>query len=239
MPNERRLQANRANARRSTGPTSAAGKARAVQNARRHGLSQDILADPALGQEVEELAQRIAHEAGRPDLIDLARRLAHAQIDVQRIRQFRQERMQAAVATLGAGHEGAPTTVCSADELAEALAPLVKELKAVDRYMRRALSRLKFAVRDFSMAQHQDAGGLQAWAATPARPKRRRPWRPKSERALGEALRHNEWVTKERDAILEDWAAARGRAAARRWAASSTRTNEEKVTQIAAPKTGG
>ena len=100
MTSERRAQANRANARRSTGPTSAAGKARAAQNARRHGLSQDVLADPALGQDVEELAQRIAHEAGRPDLIDLARRVAKGQMDVQRIREFCHRRMQAAVAAL-------------------------------------------------------------------------------------------------------------------------------------------
>lgn len=161
MINERRLRANRANARQSTGPTSAAGKARAAQNARRHGLSQDILADPALGQDVEDLAQRIAHEAARPDLIDLARRVAQAQIDVQRIRQFRHERLQAAVAALGDGQDGAPGRVCGADELAVALAPLTKELKRIDRYTRRALSRRKFAVRDFSVAQRQGAGALR------------------------------------------------------------------------------
>ena len=107
MTSERRARANRANARRSTGPTSAPGKARAAQNARRHGLSQDILADPALAREVEDLAQRLAHEADRPDLIDLARRIAEAQIDVQRIRLFRQRRMREAVlAFVGGGREG-------------------------------------------------------------------------------------------------------------------------------------
>ena len=225
MTNERRLQANRANARRSTGPTSAAGKARAAQNARRHGLSQDVLADPALGQEVEELAQRIAHEAHRPDLIDLARRVAKAQIDVQRIRQFRHERMQAAMAGLDVGREGDPTRVCDANELAVALAPLTKELKKIDRYARRALSRRKFAVRDLAAAQGRDAGGLKAWAATPERAKRRRPWRPKSPRALGEALRFLDELDQESDAVLEDYAAARARAAARRWAASLTLTD--------------
>jgi hypothetical protein len=242
--NERRLRANRANARRSTGPTSAAGKARAAQNARRHGLSQDVLADPALGQDVEELAQRIAHEANRPDLIDLARRVAKAQTDVQRIWQFRQERMQAAVAGPGAGHAGdghdsAPTRVRGADALAEALAPLTRELKAVDRYMRRALSRRKFAVRDFAAAQGQDAGGLKAWAATTARPKRRRPWRSKFPRALGDPLRFMDDSKQELKAIFEDWDVARARAEARRWAASSTLTNEEKVAQIEPPKAEG
>ena len=48
-----------------------------------------------------------------------------------------------------------------ADELAVALAPVTKGLKGVDRYLRRALSRRKFAMRDFAAAQGQDAGGLQ------------------------------------------------------------------------------
>ena len=241
VTSERRAQANRANARRSTGPTSAAGKARAAQNARRHGLSQDILADPALGQEVEDLAQRIAREAQRPDLIDLARRIAQAQMDVQRIRQFRQERMQAAVAGpghAGDGHDSAPTRVRGADALAEALAPLRKELKAVDRYMRRALSRRKFAVRDFAVAQGQDAGGLKASAATPARAKRGRPWRPKSERALGEILRWQEEFRQECDAAIENLAAARARRVARRHGASLTQTNAL-LAEIKPPETGG
>ena len=248
MISERRAQANRANARRSTGPTSAAGKARAAQNARRHGLSQDVLADPALGQDVEELAQRIAHEANRPDLIDLARRVANAQIDVQRIRQFRQECLQAAVAGLGDGHEGdrhagdgddsALPRVHGADALATALEPLRRKLTGLDRYMRRALSRRKFAVRDFSVAQGQDAGGLKAWAATPARAKRRRPWRSKSERALGEMLRWQEELKQECEAADEVWPAARARRAARRYGAPLTQTNAL-LAEIEPPKAEG
>jgi hypothetical protein len=222
--NERRRQANRANARRSTGPTSAAGKARAAQNARRHGLSQDVLADPALGQDVEQLAQRIAHEAQRADLIDLARRVAKAQIDVHRIRQFRHARLEAAMAGLDGGQDGAPPRVWSADELALALAPLTKQLKAIDRYTRRALSRRKFAVRDFAAAQGREAGGLKAWAATPARPRRRRPWRPKTPRALGDALRCMDEWERESNAALEDYVAARARSAARRGCVLVSRT---------------
>ena len=248
MTSERRAKANRANARRSTGPTSAAGKARAAQNARRHGLSQDILADPALGQDVEDLAQRIAREAQRPDLIDLARRVAKAQIDVQRIRQFRHERMQAAVASLGDGHESdwhdgdgedsALARVHGADALAAALEPLRRELRGLDRYMRRALSRRKFAVRDLAAAQHQDAGGLEAWAATSARPKRRRAWRTKSPLCLGEMLRWQEEFRQECEAAFEILPAARARRAARRYGASLTQTNAL-LAEIKPPETGG
>jgi hypothetical protein len=222
--NERRVRANRANARRSTGPTSASGKARAAQNARRHGLSQDVLADPALGQDVEELAQRIAGD--RPDLIDLARRVAEAHVDVQRIRQFRHERLQAAVAAPGHGDQSASTRVCSAEDLAVALAPLTKELKKIDRYARRALSRRKFAVRDFAAAQGRGAGGLKAWAATQSRAKRRRPWRSKFPRCLGETLRWMDDITEECDAVFEDLDHAIARNRARRYYASLASTEK-------------
>ncbi len=213
---ERRVQANRANARQSTGPTSAAGKARAAQNARRHGLSQDILADPALGQDVEELAQRIAREADRLDLIDLARRVAEAHVDVQRSRQFRHERLQEAVAAPLCGHQSAPPRTLPAHELALSLEPVTNDLKRIDRYTRRALSRRKFAVRDFAAAQSRGAGELKACAATSPRPKRRRAWRPKTPLPLGDVLRFNAEIDHEWKAALEDYAAARERAAARR-----------------------
>lgn len=40
MASERQIEANQANAKRSTGPKTQAGKARASRNARRHGLSR-------------------------------------------------------------------------------------------------------------------------------------------------------------------------------------------------------
>ena len=215
MTSERQARANRANARRSTGPTSAPGKARAAQNARRHGLSQDILADALLAREVEDLAQRLVDEADRPDLIDLARRIAAAQIDVQRIRFFRQRRMHEAVpAFVGGGREGPcrPEAV-DPDQLAAALAPLAKELQAVDRYARRALSRRKFAIRDFAAGQRRGADGLFTWTAVRPHPQRRpRAWRAKSPRCVGEALRQLEWIRQQRAEIIEQLAAAEARA---------------------------
>jgi hypothetical protein len=53
---------NRANAQASTGPKSARGKARASRNARRHGLSLAIGADPVLSEKVEKFARAIAGE---------------------------------------------------------------------------------------------------------------------------------------------------------------------------------
>ena len=60
MTSARKLEANRRNAQASTGPRTAAGKARAAQNARRHGLSLAALCNPSCSGEVETLARAIA-----------------------------------------------------------------------------------------------------------------------------------------------------------------------------------
>ena len=58
MTSTQRIKANRANAKTSTGPKTAQGKARAARNARRHGLSLSVLADPDYSAEVQNLARR-------------------------------------------------------------------------------------------------------------------------------------------------------------------------------------
>src|SRR3954468_17899279 len=84
----RKRQANRENARRSSGPRSAVGKARSARNAFRHGLSVPVLHDPQLAPEVTKLARRIA---GRDVLTDLAASIAEAQLDLLRVRRLRSE----------------------------------------------------------------------------------------------------------------------------------------------------
>jgi hypothetical protein len=60
----RQHRANRANAKSSTGPKTAPGKARSAQNALRHGLNVSTLSDPALAPLAEAMARRIAgHDA--------------------------------------------------------------------------------------------------------------------------------------------------------------------------------
>lgn len=91
MMNERQLRANRANARASTGPRSAAGKKRASQNARRHGLSLSIRLISALSEKAEKLARDIAGEGASPEIIELARAIADAEVDLMRVRRARLE----------------------------------------------------------------------------------------------------------------------------------------------------
>jgi hypothetical protein len=90
MTSARKLRANRANSCRSTGPKTAAGRSASARNARRHGLRIPVLSDPTLSAEVEAMAQKIVGNA-TPELIELARQVAEAEVDVLRVRRFRSD----------------------------------------------------------------------------------------------------------------------------------------------------
>jgi hypothetical protein len=87
MTSARKIKANRANARVSTGPKTKHGKTRTAQNAFRHGLSVCLLANPTRTTAVENMAREIAGRNAAPKTVELARRIAEAQIDLQRIRE--------------------------------------------------------------------------------------------------------------------------------------------------------
>jgi hypothetical protein len=89
MSSAQKTKANRENAQASTGPRTAQGKTRAARNARRHGLSLSILAEPTRVTEVEYLAHEIAGEGAASEIVELARRIAESQVDLVRIRQAR------------------------------------------------------------------------------------------------------------------------------------------------------
>jgi hypothetical protein len=86
VTSRRKVKANRANARASTGPRTAHGKTRSAQNARRHGLSISIAKDPRYSLEIDNLARQLTWPGASPQLIKAAKRLAEAQMDVERIR---------------------------------------------------------------------------------------------------------------------------------------------------------
>jgi hypothetical protein len=125
MASEKQIMANRANAKKSTGPRTPAGRAKSSRNAYRHGLSVPMQPDPRV---VDALAQAIAGETAGEVQLRAARALAEAQLELKRIRTTR-------IAAI-------PT------ELDQLLNPrMLAGLCALDRYERLAASRRKAARR--------------------------------------------------------------------------------------------
>jgi hypothetical protein len=86
MASDKQIAANRANAEKSTGPRTAAGRAKSSRNSYRHGLSLPMQPDP---QAVETLAKAIAGEIAGEAPLRAARALAEAQLELKRIRATR------------------------------------------------------------------------------------------------------------------------------------------------------
>jgi hypothetical protein len=152
MTTERQIRANRANARLSTGPRTAQGKARSSRSAFRHGLSIAVLAGSGpFFQDVEDLARRIAGEDPSAVLLEYARRVAEAQVDLGRIRQVRGELLSRIVpdgcSSASPGYKVAPR------RFATRPSKQVLMIQYLDRYERCALSRRKRAISVFHAAR--------------------------------------------------------------------------------------
>jgi plasmid stabilization system protein ParE len=140
MTTDRKIQSNRKNAQRSTGPRSEPGRQISRRNALRHGLAIAIGSDSSFSSEVETLASALDRRTGRGTVRVFARQLAEAEIDLLRIRKIRATQFGAIVDNPGAGRE-------AHSELNENLAKL-------ERYERRAYSRRKRALN--AMMADQD-----------------------------------------------------------------------------------
>jgi hypothetical protein len=177
--------ANRRNARHSTGPRTAAGKARAARNARRHGLTVSPVTDPALMREAAALARAILQmvqmgtdpESQSPEnqapasqiSEDSLRHLRAMQIAIAHVRVLRVRRAKRALYARGLGWD-----------------ELTRQLASLDRYEGRALACRKMAMRRFdaeptreiSQARQNEATVANqsaisiGWVKTPARRRR-------------------------------------------------------------------
>ena len=89
MASPQRIAANRRNARRSTGPRTAIGKARAKRNAWQHGLAARLPCTEAVGSDVERLALAIAGPDPDPCRLHFANIAANAELELRRIHAVR------------------------------------------------------------------------------------------------------------------------------------------------------
>jgi hypothetical protein len=178
----RKIRSNRANARSSTGPNTAKGRARSARNALRYGLSLPVLSDPIVSQEVAPLARQIAGADAGPQIQELARRIAEAQIDLRRVRALRHDLFSRAlrdpdydsrsnwnkkvaialrIVQRPFRYEDIPEEDVrfldskpeGPDKFTTIFTEIAQRLPALDRYEQRALSRRKLAIRAFDAAR--------------------------------------------------------------------------------------
>jgi hypothetical protein len=161
MASERQRAANRANAKKSTGPLSQAGKARARQNAFRHGLAARAPLDANAIEDVEKLAFEIVDSTAGFIELSQARSIASAELEVQRVR-------ATITATnsqtfTGGDHEGRGAAFTSEKNAAMPMPPLEERahqitgairralptLRILDRYAGRAIARRDNVIRTF------------------------------------------------------------------------------------------
>ena len=136
MTSVARIAANRANARKSTGPKTASGKARVSRNARRHGLSSPKACAGLYTPQVEALAREIAGQDTAGERLALAGNIAAAQLDLARIRIAKRDLQDAA-------------NFGSTDAQHPCDWSVLPQLERLDRYEQRVFTRRRRAIREF------------------------------------------------------------------------------------------
>ena len=144
MTSKAKIEANRANARRSAGPRTAAGKATASRNALRHGLNTPIEADHPQLAIIEAWALRVCNHPSTPTRH--ARAAAIAQAESSRVRAAKATALRLAAEQVEAAcaDKSAPKATLTAQALIASLPDLLK----LDGYERKARSKRDKAFRE-------------------------------------------------------------------------------------------
>jgi len=180
VTSSKRQEASRRNGSKGRGPKSAEGLRRASQNARIHGLNIPVSADPELSSRAERLARLIGGPNANDSTLHEARVIAEAQMELQRVRRLRLERLlhpslvkkpltltglRTLIKSVEASIPDMWDQMDIVDKAVEDLLPkvepqlhdkigqVVASFKKLDRYEKRALSRRKFAMRRFQKCE--------------------------------------------------------------------------------------
>jgi hypothetical protein len=143
MTSAAKIEANRRNAQRSTGPRSAAGKARARGNAFKHGLCGRLSLDRPSAAEIEQLAKEFWPWKEQPEGKEVACEVAEAALEVERVRRRRIELINSSAPRLDAWKRARPAPARAAIIFAEK----AEIVAALDLYEKRALGRRNRALR--------------------------------------------------------------------------------------------
>jgi hypothetical protein len=141
MTSEAKIAANRHNATRSTGPRTAAGKARSRRNAFLHGLSVQRSSDDDFAVQLDELTDKFAAMAAVPR--EIARSAAEAQLEVTRVQRVKIETINRNVRQQS---NRTDDDLSDTVRVSIAVVETISTLTAFDRYERRAISRRKKAL---------------------------------------------------------------------------------------------
>jgi hypothetical protein len=125
------IAANRRNARRSTGPRTAAGKRKAAVNSLTHGVTVSLHADPAAGAVARRIASFLAGSDASAARLARVMPVAEAEAELLRIRNARAALINLASARLPEDSDR------ETDAVVQSLTTLVR----LDRYERRAMAR--------------------------------------------------------------------------------------------------
>jgi hypothetical protein len=165
MTSERRLAANRKNAKRSTGPRTARGKLRVRSNAVQHGLATTALR-PALAINIQSMAKAICAESKSRLQFDQALSIAESELMLTKVRSARFGALQFLSSIAPAGNDPVAASseaqahvvmdAAAQDEVLGAMQDgpaafqrVLAEMARYSRYERRALSRRQRAIRTF------------------------------------------------------------------------------------------